>query len=80
MFHVYVLKSERNGKRYIGCTSKLPNERLEEHNKNSNRWTSQNGPFKLIYSEAFQDKKEAFSRERFLKSGQGRKWFQDNGY
>ena len=28
MYHVYVLKSEKNGKRYVGYTQKDPAERL----------------------------------------------------
>ena len=71
---VYVLKSRRNGKRYIGCTSKRVEVRLKEHNSGSNQWTRQNGPFDLVYYEEFVCLKEARQRERFLKSGQGRKF------
>ena len=74
MFHVYVLKSLRNGKRYTGYTSKSPEERLKEHNKSGNLWTSQNKPFKLLYTESYENKTEAIKREIFLKSGQGRKY------
>ena len=71
---VYVLKSRRNGKRYVGCTSKRVEVRLKEHNSGSNQWTRQNGPFDLVYYEEFVCLKEARQRERFLKSGQGRKF------
>ena len=77
MFYVYVLKSLRNNKRYVGYTSKTPKERVGEHNKGDNAWTSQNRPFELIYSEEYSSKVEALKREKFLKSGQGRK-FLDN--
>ena len=77
MFNVYVLKSIRNNKRYIGYTSKAASIRLREHNTGSNKFTSQNGPFVLIYSEVLPDKTSARKRENFLKSGQGRK-FLDN--
>ena len=73
MFTVYVLKSLRNGKRYVGFTSKLAEARLREHNSGSNRFTRQNGPFRLLYTECFQPKKEAMAKEKFFKSGQGRK-------
>ena len=69
----YVLESLRNGKRYVGSTSKLPAMRLTEHNSGSNQWTRQNGPFKLLYWEQLQSMDEAQRRERFLKSGAGRK-------
>lgn len=73
MFAVYVLKSIRNGKRYVGYTGKDPFIRLKEHNAGSNKFTSRNGPFTLIYSESFGSKTDAIRREHFLKSGQGRK-------
>ena len=73
-FFVYVLKSKRNGKRYVGYTSKTPKERLREHNKGDNIWTRQNRPFVLKYSELYSVKTEAIRREHYLKSGQGRKF------
>lgn len=80
MFIVYVLKSLKNSKRYIGQTSKNVFDRLHEHNTGSNIWTRQNGPFNVIYSEEYDNKTEAIRREHFLKSGQGRKWLDQNNY
>lgn len=77
IFTVYVLKSLRNNKRYVGYTSKSAERRLKEHNSGSNKFTKQNGPFKLVHNEQFIDKTDAIKREKFLKSGQGRK-FLDN--
>lgn len=77
MYIVYVLKSLRNGKRYIGFTGKVAERRLWEHNHGSNKYTKQNGPFVLLYTEGIDNKTEAIKREKFLKSGQGRK-FLDN--
>ena len=73
MFSVYLLKSIKNGKSYIGYTEKSPKERLEEHNNGSNNWTSENGPFILKYYETFICKEDALRREKFYKSGQGKK-------
>ncbi len=78
MHTVYVLKSLRNGKRYIGSTSKDAFERLKEHNGGTNTWTKQNGPFRLLYTEKYATRTEARRREYFLKSGQGRKWLDEN--
>ena len=78
MFTVYVLRSLKNGKRYVGYTSKESLERLHDHNTGSNKWTRQNGSFVIIYTEEFADKKLAIQRENFLKSGQGRKWLDEN--
>lgn len=74
MFNVYVIKSLRNGKRYAGYTSKEVLVRLKEHNSGSNKFTKQNGPFDMYYSETCEGKTEAIQREKFLKSGQGRKF------
>ena len=74
MYIVYVLKSKRNNKRYVGYTSKNINERLEEHNSGSNQFTRQNKPFTILHTEKYENKREAIKRERFLKSGQGRKF------
>lgn len=74
MYFVYVLKSLRNGKRYVGYTSKLPVQRVGEHNAGTNKFTSRIKPLELAYSEKFYDKAEVLKREKFLKSGQGRKF------
>ena len=78
MFNVYVLKSLRSGKRYVGFTTKKPQDRLQEHNEGASQWTRQNKPFKLLRFEHFENKTEALKREKFLKSGQGRKWLDEN--
>ena len=77
MYLVYILKSIKNNKRYIGYTSKQLFKRLNEHDTGSNKWTRKNGSFVIMYFEEYQTKTEAIKREKFLKSGQGRK-FLDN--
>jgi len=72
MYSVYVLKSQRNGKKYVGYTQKSPAIRLSEHNGGSNTWTKQNRPFDLIYSEGVSSKHAAVKREIYLKSTAGR--------
>jgi len=78
MFTVYILKSLKNSKRYIGYTSKEALNRLHDHNTGSNKWTRENGSFITIHTEAYDNKKDAIRREKFLKSGQGRKWLDEN--
>ncbi len=72
MYFVYVLRSKKNSKRYIGYTSRGVRERLLEHNTGSSQWTRRNGPFELVYADECSDIKEAKELEKFLKSGQGR--------
>ena len=74
MYCVYVLCSLKNGKRYIGVTSRSVEIRLQQHNSGTDDWTRRNGPFALIYTEAFDTKQAAQRRERFLKSGHGRQF------
>ncbi len=74
MAYVYVLRSLKNNKRYVGYTAKAPLEKLAEHNSGATRWTRQNGPFVLLHVEEFPDSQTARKREQFLKSGKGREW------
>ncbi|MCK9426983.1 MAG: GIY-YIG nuclease family protein [Ignavibacteriaceae bacterium] len=71
MFHVYVLRSLKDGKRYIGFTSNIE-RRLLEHHSGDVSSTKNRRPLELIYSEDFSNKQEAEEREKFFKSGQGR--------
>ena len=74
MYYVYVLKSLKNGKRYVGSTRLIPEERLKRHNWGSNKFTKANRPFVIIYREEFSNMTLARKRENFLKSGMGRRF------
>ena len=71
MHFVYVLRSEKNGRRYIGCCADV-DARLAKHNSGSTTSTRSGRPWRVVHSEVFPSKSEALRRERFLKSGQGR--------
>lgn len=73
MYYVYFLISLKNNKIYVGFTQKLPNTRLEEHNSRSNTWSKANKPFILVYHETYECKTDCLRREKFYKSGFGRK-------
>jgi len=70
MFYVYVIESESSGSWYIGYSGDL-RSRVKKHNQNGNTSTSNRGPWKLIYYEAYLTKEDAIGREKFLKSGSG---------
>jgi putative endonuclease len=73
-FVVYILRSEMHQKIYIGCTSNLI-QRFYSHNFLSKKgYTKRFRPWVVIHLEFFDSKKNALKRERFLKSGVGRKW------
>ena len=72
MYTVYVLYSEKFDKIYIGYTSNLE-ERFKSHNELGKKgWTIKFRPWRIIYSEEFEQKSLALIRERELKSAQGR--------
>ena len=70
MFYVYVLRSLKNGKHYIGYTNDL-DRRIEDHNRGKNRSVKNNGPFEVIHKELFQNRFEAIRRELQIKSYKG---------
>lgn len=72
MHYIYVLKSRKNEKRYVGITSKLPIERLKEHNEGASKFTKNNRPYALIHIEEYEDENLARKREKFFKTGNGR--------
>ena len=71
MFYVYVLKSERTGRRYVGSCRDLV-DRLNRHNTGQSKATKYGVPWILIHSEGFQTRAEAVQREIFYKTGRGR--------
>ncbi len=76
MYTVYILKSEKDNKRYIGITSDLK-ERLFDHNNGLVKSTKNRRPLKLTHTEIFESKTEALRREKFFKSGQGRQYLKE---
>ncbi len=74
--YVYVLRSIKSGKWYIGCTNNL-RKRFNEHQNNKSTYTKGRGPFELIYYEASYNKLDGFAREKYLKSGMGRKYLKN---
>lgn len=73
MNYLYFARSMKNGKVYVGFTAKDPKIRVKEHNEGSNRWSSSNKPLKLIYYESYICEQDAKQREKFYKSGFGKK-------
>ena len=73
MYFVYILKSLKDHKRYIGFTSDLE-RRILEHNSGLVKSTRNRKPLELIYVEEFEIKEEAMNREKFFKSGKGREF------
>lgn len=74
MYYVYILENPKSLKLYIGYTSNLK-RRISEHNNGQGGKTTRQGKlWKLIYYEAYLNKRDATGREIFLKSGSGHKF------
>ncbi|MBV6422075.1 MAG: GIY-YIG nuclease family protein [Ignavibacteriota bacterium] len=67
MFYVYILKSLKVDRYYIGHTKDLE-RRLTEHNSCKTRSTKAYVPWKIVYCEKFLTKIEAYQREMEIKS------------
>lgn len=75
-YYTYLLQSSRTKKWYTGHTKDLRN-RFKEHQDNESHYTKGRGPFMLIYYEASLSELDAKARERYLKSGMGRRYLRN---
>ncbi|MBI5018804.1 GIY-YIG nuclease family protein [Candidatus Gottesmanbacteria bacterium] len=73
MFYTYVLRSRKDNDLYIGFCNDL-RRRINEHNKGGVNSTKHRRPFDLIYYEACLDEKKAIKREKYFKTGFGRRF------
>lgn len=71
-YYVYTLLSLFDKKFYTGFTTNLK-QRLQQHARGEVKSTKDRRPLKLIHYEYFVNKSDAEAREKFLKSGFGRK-------
>jgi putative endonuclease len=76
MHYVYVLRSCKDGAFYIGSTSDL-RKRFQQHNQGKVESTRYRTPFELVYYEASRHAKDAFHRERYLKSTYGHRYLRN---
>jgi len=74
-YSVYVIRSERNGRYYIGFSGR-PEARLGEHNAGRVKSTRYLRPWKLVHSEQFTDASAARMREHYLKSQKSRRYIE----
>ncbi|MFA4880240.1 MAG: GIY-YIG nuclease family protein [Candidatus Doudnabacteria bacterium] len=79
MFYTYVLRSKKDSKFYIGSTKNLK-KRFIEHQKGLVEATLKRRPLKLVYYEACLDEKKAQKREKYFKTGYGRRFLKGRIY
>lgn len=75
-YYTYVLRNMTNGEWYTGCMNDLKH-RLREHKDHLRGYTKHNGPYEMIYQETCFDKKDAYAREKYLKTGMGKRYIRN---
>ncbi len=73
MHFVYVLKSSKDGRFYVGMTTNVE-KRVAEHNDGRTKSTKGFIPWELFFVEKFSTRVEARSREKYLKGGSGKEY------
>ncbi|MBI2495893.1 MAG: GIY-YIG nuclease family protein [Candidatus Omnitrophica bacterium] len=76
MKYTYVLLSHKDRRWYTGWTTDL-RHRVQEHQAGQVPSTKGRGPFALIYYEACLHEGDAVARERYLKSGMGKRYLKN---
>jgi putative endonuclease len=70
--YVYILKSRKDGRLYVGSTKDV-SMRVAQHNNGESRSTKSYRPWDLVKAEQYPSRTIAIKREKFLKSGIGRR-------
>ena len=76
MFYTYVLLRKKDGRWYTGSTSDL-RKRFNEHNAGKMSSTKNRGPFEIIYYKACLNEQDARFREKYLKTGMGKRYLKN---
>ena len=74
MYYVYILENQNDRSWYIGFTENLKKRVSDHQNGKGGRTTKLKKDWLLIYYEAYLEKTDAIGREKFLKSGSGRRF------
>ena len=76
-YYVYVIKSLIHiSKFYVAHTQDL-SVRVKQHNSGKTKSTKAYAPWILVYSESFNSRNDAIEREKYLKSGSGRRFLKN---
>lgn len=76
MFYTYVLKSKKDCNFYTGYTSNLK-LRFKQHENGDIFSTRSRRPLQLIYYESCLNEEDARAREKYLKSGMGKRYLKN---
>ncbi|HPI67423.1 MAG TPA: GIY-YIG nuclease family protein [bacterium] len=75
-YYTYILKSLKDDKLYAGWTDNIK-RRIIIHNKGKVEATKNRRPLILIYYEACLRKEKAIAREKYFKTGFGRRYLKE---
>ena len=75
-YYTYLLQSEKTKTWYTGTTANLM-KRVHDHNQGLVQSTRTLRPLKLMCFEACRDRNAAYRRERYLKSGMGKRYLRN---
>lgn len=75
-FYVYILESEVDKSWYIGYTNDIT-RRIQEHNNGESYYTKRKMPWRIMYYEVSFNKFDAIAREKYLKTGMGRRYLKN---
>lgn len=75
-YYTYILKSVRDGQFYTGSTNDL-RKRLRRHTTGQVISTVDRRPLDLLYYETCMDQADAFAREKYLKTGMGKRYIKN---
>ena len=76
MYYVYVLLSGVDGGFYTGLTGDLKH-RVQKHSEGKVVTTRDRRPLELVYYEACNSRKDACRREKYLKTGAGKRYLRN---
>ncbi len=76
MYYTYLLQSNKDHQFYTGYTADLQ-KRLATHNAKKVFSTKSRVPFNLVYYEACLSETDARAREKYLKSGMGKRYLKN---
>lgn len=70
MYCVYILKSQKTGRYYIGSTGCL-DDRIKRHNSGRSQATKKDRPWDIVLIERYETRQGALKRESQIKSYHG---------
>jgi len=76
MYYIYILRSLVDRRFYTGYTDDL-RKRFKRHNSGLVTATKHRSPFEIIYYEGCLNQQDATAREKFLKTGMGKRYLKN---